>query len=182
MATKDDADGADEWLKPLRESELKAWFRAAWGGALDEVQPNRGSTVGLADLSLHMEGGALLPVELKVGTYDPKLKVVKAKVRPAQVRWHHLFNHKQGGHSIFLVGVGTTRLFSVWLVPGSDVRALNGKGSPIHCRVKAGATYRKNGRFPEEALFKSDMGSVLGWASSNPTKPLDLRFHLGQKL
>ena len=151
--------------KPLRERELKDWFVGAFVGKFDAVQPSRGSTVGLSDLVIHYRDVTLLPVELKVGTYDPKAHTIhSSRVRPAQIRWHHLFNHK-GGHSLFLVGVGFSPLFSIWAVPGSCVRELASAGTEFCKRVKAGAVYHGSGRGKPDALFTQELNEAIDWAS-----------------
>lgn len=168
------------WRQPLAEIELRDWVKHAWGAGVDDVQPGRGSSMGLADLSINVDG-VVVPVELKIGHYDPERKlVVSRKIRPAQIRWHHLHNHKHGGTSMFLIGVGFTGLFSIWVVPGSDVRALAAKGSAIHCRVFAGASYKK-GKVEVSELFRAELKKVYGWVATKPEKALDLRFHFRQK-
>jgi len=150
---------------PLQERELKEWFSGAFSGTFDAVQPSRGSTVGLSDLVIHYLGKTLVPVELKVGTYDPKAHTVRSlRVRPAQIRWHHLFNHR-GGHSLFLIGVGFSPLFSIWAVPGSCVRELASGGTVTCRRVKAGAVYHRSGRAKPDALFTQELNEAIDWAS-----------------
>lgn len=110
------------------KAESKFWEcvrRALGKNWYNRIEHGRGGTPGAPDLELFLDG-CILPVELKVGEFNSRTKVVKAHVRAEQILWHNKL-WRAGGRSVFLVQVTHPRLCCV-AVPGDRALALTTGG------------------------------------------------------
>lgn len=95
-----------------RESNLRSWLKSVWGDGLSWIEPSRGSSVGVSDVLLPVDGH-LVPVELKVWQKG-RDGSVRSKMRPSQIRFHKKCE-RQG----VLSGILILTDYNVYWLPGS---------------------------------------------------------------
>lgn len=67
------------------EKDLREWVRLALGDEVSWVEPAFGSTPGLPDLMLHLRGGGVIFVELKLASFiNAKQDLVEYSLTPEQ--------------------------------------------------------------------------------------------------
>lgn len=98
------------------ESDVRALIRAVYGSDVMWVEAARGGTAGAHDAVLH-DGGAAVCAELKAWNRGKDGAIV-AKLRPAQVRLHHVAAQR-GWSSILVFGVVGER--GLWALPSKHV-------------------------------------------------------------
>lgn len=98
------------------ERDVRAAIRAVYGDDAIWVEPRRGGTMGAHDAVLH-DGQAAVDAELKAWHRDRAGRIV-AKLRPAQVRLHHVAAQR-GWASILVFGVVGER--GLWALPSKHV-------------------------------------------------------------
>ena len=91
------------------------------------VEHRSGGSVGAPDLLLLVDT-LLLPVELKVGSYDARADVVRCeRIRPAQIKLLDELS-AAGGRARLLIGVQDFRGWQSWLLRDVTRKSLTRKG------------------------------------------------------
>ncbi len=88
----------------MRETtHMKKWIRDNWDGWIESYEPRLGSSVGIPDIQIVVDG-KLVPIELKVADLSDGI-LCSSEIRPPQINWHrNLAAHDV--LSLFLFGVG----------------------------------------------------------------------------
>lgn len=110
------------WEKMMSERQFQKWFLQKWADAGRwgmSLHPSFGSKTGEPDVML-LNGGVLLPIELKTAKIDAKGLILDSEARASQIRWLGQFA-KFGGLSTFCAGIENGR--------GWDIYEFNGQSS-----------------------------------------------------
>jgi hypothetical protein len=105
----------------MNESDFKKWLRQNWSGWIESYEPRRGTGIGIPDIQIVVDC-QLLPIELKVGEFDPRGRLHPREIRPAQIMWHKKL-HEHGVATVLLIGVWDVvkESWSAWPVHGTMI-------------------------------------------------------------
>src|SRR6185369_3295811 len=100
-----------------REANLRKWLKSVWGPGLQWVEPGHGGSIGMGDCLLPVDC-SMFPLELKVWQRSERTGKLRMRMRPSQIRFHHMSN------------IGGIKTGIMVLVDASDIYFIPGYACP----------------------------------------------------